>query len=161
MYPFGKNWVKLSDALAPHAKLKYHRNAMQAADTLRTTVDNPDARLDVIVSSVLQDRIANNRHILQEIVRAILYLTKQGLPLRGHREQNSNPGNFLALLKDRACTDSILKQDLEQPAARNATYTSPRSQNDVISVIGFDIIRANLVKEVREALFYSVLADEF
>ena len=160
--PF-RNWVKLSDALATHAKLKYHRNAMQAADTLRTTVDNPDARLDVMVSSVLQDRIANNRHILQEIVRAILYLTKQGLPLRGHREQissNSNPGNFLALLKDRACNDSILKQHLEQPAARNATYTSPRSQNDVISVIGFDIIRANLVKEVRQALFYSVLADE-
>ena len=57
---------------------------MQAADTLRTPVDNPDARLDAMVSSVLQDRIANNRHILQEIVRAILYLTKQGLPLRGH-----------------------------------------------------------------------------
>ena len=160
--PF-RNWFKVSDALATHAIHKYHRNMMQAADTLRATVDNPDSRLDVMVSGVLQDRLANNKHILEEIVRAILYLTKQGLPLRGHREQissNSNPGNFLALLKDRARTDSKLKKHLEDPEARNATYLSPRSQNDIIGVIGFDIIRANLVKEIRDAKFFAVLADE-
>ena len=96
-------------------------------------------------------------------MRAILYLTKQGLPLHGHREQilsNANPGNFLALLKDRATSDTILKKHLEQLLSRNCTYLSPRSQNEIINVIGFDIIRANILKEVKEAKFYAVLADE-
>ena len=33
-------------------------------------------------------------------------------------------------------------------------------QNDIIDVIGFDIIRASIVKEVKEAKFFAVLADE-
>ena len=102
--PF-RNWVKVGDALATHAKHKYHAHPMQEADTLRAVVESPDSRLDVMVNTALQDRLATNKHVLQEIVRATLYLTKQGLPLRGHREQfssSSTPGNFLALLKDRA-----------------------------------------------------------
>lgn len=52
----------------------------------------------MMINSTMQDRQTTNKHILQEIVRAIPYLSKQGLPLRGHREQilsNANPGNFL------------------------------------------------------------------
>ena len=37
---------------------------------------------------------------------------------------------------------------------------SPRSQNDIVSLIGFDIIRDRIVKEVMDAKFVSVLADE-
>ena len=39
---------------------------------------------------------------------------------------------------------------------------SPRSQNEIISVIGYDVhvIRANIISEVKEAMFFSVLADE-
>ena len=100
--PF-RNWVKISDTLATHAKHKYHFHLMQKADTLKAAVDKPDTRVDIMVSTALQDHLATNRHILQEIVRAILFLTKQGLPLHGHSESicsSSNPGNFLALLKD-------------------------------------------------------------
>ena len=73
---------------------------------------------------------------------------------------SSNPGKFLALFKDQATPDSILKKHLEQPLARNGTYLSPQSQNDIIGMIGFDIIRANIVNKVKEAKFYAVLADE-
>ena len=160
--PF-RNWVKLSESLAAHAKHTYHAHCMDEADTFRAVVDNPDSRLDVMVRTVLQDRLTTNKHILQQIVRAILYLTKQGLALRGHREgisSSSNPGNFLALLKNQAANDAVLKKHLEQPLARNGTYLSPRSQNDIMGIIGFDIIRAKIVEEVKEAKFYAVLADE-
>ena len=124
---------------------------MQDADSLRRTVENRKTRVDVMVSSALQERLAANKYILQEIVRVILYLSKQSLPLRGHRKQvssNANSGNVLALLKVAAESDAILKQRLEQPIARNATYLSARSQNDIIGVIGYDIIRKNLVTEI-------------
>ena len=148
--PFIK-WVKINDALASHSKSTHHTNSMQDADTLRRTVENRKTRVDVMVSSALQERLAANKYILQEIVRVILYLTKQSLPLRGHRKQvssNANPGNVLALLKVAAESDAMLKQHLEQPIARNATYLSARSQNDIIGVIGYDIIRKNLVTEI-------------
>ena len=156
MFPFS-NWVKISDTLATHAKHKYHISALEAPDTFRTTIENPNCRLDVMVSKSLQDRLATNEHVLLEVVHAIIYFIKQGLPLRGHREQisySSNPGNFLALLKQRACTDEILRKHLKQPLACNATYMSPRSQNDIVSLIVFDIIRDRIVKEVMDAKFF-------
>ena len=36
----------------------------------------------------------------------------------------------------------------------------PRSQNEIINVIGHDIILANIVAEVKQSKFYSALADE-
>ena len=46
-------------------------------------------------------RMDENRHIIRQIVRAILFLGKQGLPFHGDNEDlniTKNPGNFLTLL---------------------------------------------------------------
>ena len=155
--------MKLSNALATHTKHKYHAHSMQELDTLRTVVDKPDSRLDVMVNTALQDLLATNKHILQEIVCAPLYLTKQHLPLQGHRQDfssSSNLGNYLALLKDQATNDAVLKKHLEQPLERTCTYLSPRSQNDVICAIGFDNNCASIIMEVKEAKFLAVLVDK-
>ena len=160
--PFS-NWVKLNDVLKTHSKHLYHRDALQSAEVLKSTIENPASRLDIMVSSALQSRIAENKHILQQIVRAIVFLAKQGLPFRGDVEDVSsgkNPGNFLALLAMLAESDNLLYRHLHQPRARNATYLSPRSQNDIISIIGYDIVRSKILSEVRKARFYSILADE-
>ena len=85
------------------------------------------------------------------------------LPLRGDAEgvcSQKNPGNFLALLKMLAESDSLLHSHLYQPRAKNATYLSPRTQNEIISVIGYDVVRAKIISEVKKARFYSIMADE-
>ena len=66
----------------------------------------------------------------------------------------------MALLKLFAENDSVLHAHLYQPRARNVTYLSPKSQNDIIEVIGFDVIRTSSINEVRNAVYYSILADE-
>ena len=71
-----------------------------------------------------------------------------------------NPGNFLALLKVFAETDPVLQSHLRQPRLRNATYLSPRIQNEIISIIGYDILQAGIVRDIKDSLFFSVLADE-
>ena len=126
--PFS-NWVKLSDVLSNHSKSVYHREAVQSADVLKSTVENPASRIDVMTNHTLQARIAQNKHILQVIVRSILFLAKQGLPFRGDKEDvnsEKNPGNFLALMKLFAENDTVLRDHLYQPRARNVTYLSPR-----------------------------------
>jgi len=71
--------------------------------------------------------MVQNKHILKQIVCAVLFLGKQGLPFRGDKEDinsSRNPGNFLALLKDYEEVDEILHDHLYHP---KATYISPRS----------------------------------
>ena len=53
-----------------------------------------------------------------------------------------------------------LKQHLSSPAARNATYVSPSIQNELINIIAYDILQKKLIEEIKDAKFYSILADE-
>lgn len=157
--------MKISDTLSNHAKLKYHLNCSADADTLHRTVVAPSSRIDVLTVSSIQERITENTHILKQIVRAIVYLSRQGLTLRGDNEDPSdddkhNPGNFLALLKFFSADDQILRQHLAQPRLRNATYLSPHIQNQIISIIGYDFIRASVVDEVKKSKYYAILAEE-
>ena len=51
-------------------------------------------------------------------------------------------------------TDPPLHDHLYQPRAKNVTYLSPKSQNDIISVISYDVVRANIVEEIKKAVFF-------
>ena len=96
------NWSKLSTTLLTHSTLKYHHRCMQDAEILKSTIETPQSRIDVSISTTLSQRIQDNKLIIHQIVRAILFLAKQGLPFRGDHEDLSldkNPGNFLAILK--------------------------------------------------------------
>ena len=82
--------------------------------------------------------------------------SKQGLSLRGNNEDiksSQNPENFLALLKVFAKQDDILHAHLYQPKWKNATYSSPRSLNEIIDIIGNGIIRAKIISEIIETVF--------
>ena len=156
------NWSKIGNALSNHSSLLYHLDCVQYTDILKNSTDNPASRIDVMANSDIQMQMDENRHIIRQIVRAILFLGKQGLPFRGDNKDlniTKNPGNFLAL---RVFLRVILFffDHLNKPRAKNATYISPRSQNEIINVIGHDIILANIVAEVKQSKFYSVLADE-
>lgn len=160
--PFS-NWAKLSFTLNKHSSLAYHRDCMVKADALKSTVQNPGSSINVMINSSLQKRMDENRHIIRQIVRAVVYLAKQGLPFRGNVESISsvkNPGNFLALLKDYATEDKILYQHLHSPKAKNATYISSTTQNDIINIVGNDLLLNAIISEVQESTFFAVLADE-
>ena len=138
-----------------HSEHIYHRECLQDADILKSVTDKPACRLDVRANSSIQVHINENKHILRQIVHAIIYLGKQGLPFRGDTEELNlckNPGNFLALLKNYVETDEILHQHLNNPRAKNATYISPKSQNAFINVIGYDMILADIIVEIKAAV---------
>jgi len=160
--PFS-NWTKICASLSNHSKLKYHRDCLQIADAMKSTTEKSDMRVNVMSSNALQKKIDENRHILRQIVRAVVYLGKQGIAFRGKIENitsTKNPGNFLALLKSYAETDTILFNHLYHTKAKNATHLSPTTQNEIINIIGYDIILANIISEAKQANYFSVLADE-
>lgn len=66
---------RLAVCLAPtlKSKLAYHREAVQSADILKTSVENPASRIDVMTNCTLQAQIAQNKHILRAIVWATIF----------------------------------------------------------------------------------------
>ena len=63
----------------------------------------------------------------------------------------------MALLKDYAQTDKVLFDHLNSPRLKNATHLT---QNEIISIIGFDFVLGKIIGEVEKAKYFSVLADE-
>ena len=82
---------------------------------------------------------------------------KQGLPLRGHRDDgvdfehvsaDSNQGNFLELVHFRSETDEVLASHLKH-APRNALYTSKTIQNSLIEVVRQCMLK-DIISEVKK-----------
>ena len=79
-------------------------------------------------------KVLENRQRLVPIIESIIFLGRQNIPLRGHRDSGFlsfesehsqspvNEANFLELLRLRiSCGDKILKKHLETTSAK-ATY---------------------------------------
>ncbi|XP_039858102.1 zinc finger MYM-type protein 1-like [Simochromis diagramma] len=103
--------------------------------------------------------ISERRQYLHRILAVTSFLGKQGIPFCGHSEQEStshNQGNFLECMKLLKTFDPFLKN---YSPVSHATYLSHFSQNETITSISHEIT-GNIVKEMKEAKMYSVMADE-
>lgn len=105
--------------LTNHAANMYHKQATDTAKAFISTYQNPESRIDNKLSYEAQRLSETNRHILVEIVEIILLLARQGLSLRGHRDDSTanpliNRGNFLALLEHTAARDPVLDEHLRR-----------------------------------------------
>ncbi|XP_071483383.1 52 kDa repressor of the inhibitor of the protein kinase-like [Diadema antillarum] len=144
-----------------HAKCTYHIAAMQESKAFVTRMKNPERTIPYQVNANLARRLEENKQILHHIVDAVLFCAMQNIGLRGRYEnlqQQNNPGNFVAYLWRRAKQDNLLKKHL-MARTNTSRYTSPLSQNELISAIA-SFITEDLVHEIQEAKFYCVMADE-
>ena len=82
-----------------------------------------------------------------------MFCGKQVISLRGHHEHGggpkTNPGNFHALLEFRVDAGDSVLADHFKTAAKNAQYSSPQIQNDLISCTG-EWIRNQILAEVKK-----------
>ena len=115
-----------------------------------------------------EDTLKQNRKFLSSVIRAIEYCGKEGIGLRGHRDDRSifdnddlNQGNFRELLKLMAEIDNNLDIHL-RTCARNATYISKTTQNELLSCIK-DYIQSQIVADINNQVggpYYGISADE-
>ena len=147
---------------------KFHQRAMEEGIAFVAVMENPSVGIDFRLSTERSRIAARNRLIIQSIAETVIFLGRQGLSFRGHRDDSSviqdevfesDHGNFLALLQFRVqAGDSVLEQHL-QTAAGNALYTSKTIQNEVITICG-DLIRGKILQKIKKASFFTVIADE-
>ena len=155
-------WNKKNEKTKEHVNSLYHQKCMELAENLKCTVEHPEVAITSQIDARKAANIQRNRFILKSLAGAVLFCGKQCIALRGiaeNTETSGNPGNFLALVKLLATHDDALRNHLETPAMRNATYISPRSQNDLIEVMGQQIFQG-IINDINASPFYSILADE-
>ena len=161
--PF-KRWTKVSSICCEHERLRYHTDAMVAYDKFLETTQNPEESISAKIETKRQETVRRNRKIIESIAKTVHFCGRQGIALRGHRddstaEEDSTKGNFLALLKFRIdAGDEALRSHLVK-CAGNARYSSKTIQNELINVIG-NYIRESLLREIKEAKYFSILCDE-
>ncbi|XP_011407360.1 PREDICTED: uncharacterized protein LOC100638658, partial [Amphimedon queenslandica] len=129
--------------------------------------NNPSEGVNTPLDSEAHRIIERNRKVIKSLLKIVILCGKQGLPFRGHRDDNANwvldedcgnDGNFVEIIRFRAETDPILANHLVS-APKCAKYTSKTIQNELISVVG-QKIQKEILDEVKRAHFYSVIADE-
>ncbi len=146
-----------------HAKKSYHATSITAMNDFISSMKNPQNTIPGHLDKAVLGRVKENRQIVKRIAEAVLFCDRQCIAPRESQETLStegNPGNFLALLKEMAKTDGVLQKHLSHPKLRNTTYLSPQSRNEIINIIGNHQIREIILKEVRDAELYAIMADE-
>lgn len=141
-----------------HAESGSHTDAMVQWEHYR--LSRVTGSVIVQQSSVIRAWIDGNRLYVRRIIDAILYLTQQGLALRGDDESidSLNRGNFLELLALLSAVDQEFGQ-LRSRMPGNATYTSAEIQNELICVLA-STVRASICHDANEAGFISIMVDE-
>lgn len=147
------NFKKVSDKLDQHFFGKqFHKDAVQKAMMFKKVQLNQATLIDQQLSTLRQQWVKQNRLKLRSIVETIIFCGRQGIALRGHRDDhtqvistpNSNHGNFLALLQFRVeAGDQVLDNHMKT-AQGNALYTSKTIQNELISICGDSILETLL-----------------
>ena len=148
------------------SKQEYHQLSLVKMDEFVCRYRTPSQSIDVLVNSAVKQSLLDNQCVIESLLKTVIFCGRQALSLRGHSDdrvswnefEERNPGNFIELLQFRAEHDHVLAQNL-QSAPYNATYTSKTIQNEMIDAIGI-VIRNNILKEVKNSKYYSIIADE-
>lgn len=168
--PFCK-WKNALEIFETHAKSGYHKRNSELADNFLKVMSSKAFSVTEQLSSERKRQQEENRKKLIPIVKAIIFCGKQGISLRGKTDSGpihitpeneqllQNDGNFRSLLRYGAESgDKDLAEHLAT-SQKNALYTSPQIQNEMIDICG-EIIQHKIIDEVKKARLFAILADE-
>ena len=170
------NLKKASEKLREHffgtdgnTARKYHLQAVEKAESFKSVMENKLLSIDQQLSNIRAKIISQNRKKIKCIVETVIFCGRQGIALRGHRDDwkhvkdvpDENHGNFWALLQFRILSDdTVLAEHLQSAHQhRNALYTSKTIQNEIIDICD-SIIRETILKEIHAARYFSIMVDE-
>ena len=110
-----------------------------------------------------------NRAAVGHLIDTLKFMGQLGIPFRGHRDSgrlepvsdikdiDTSTGNFRAILQLHSMGNPNFPHLQESPS--NATYLSPDIQNELITLIGEEIL-SSISSDVKDASCFAVIADE-
>ena len=114
------NWKKQHSIVKNHEMSAVHSNA-KVAEVLflkEKTITSCMERQEQDEAAQRKLKVTRNRNVMRRVVDSIIYLGKQGLSFRGHRESLGsevlNTGKFLELLKYLSVYNVTIRDHLEK-----------------------------------------------
>ncbi|KAL4132669.1 hypothetical protein QTP88_009787 [Uroleucon formosanum] len=100
-------------------------------------------------------------HVLKRLIDLSLFLSTNGLPFRGHREDinqdTQSKGRFIKIVKLVSKYDAVLAKHLAE-SNRNETYLSPKIQNDILKCMADETLHT-ILNEVKQAKYFTIIVD--
>ena len=153
---------KLKNAKGAEGCLKSHeKNDHNKAMKLWEDRKNHDQSSSTMIHLV-QNR-SEHRMRLEAVSLMIKFLIKNGLPLRGNEEvtdfnEGVCGGLYLNIMSDLVSELRTNLAEIAKKLRKNAKYTSPTIQNEVISVLK-DIVEEKIAAEIREGELFTLMLD--
>ncbi len=141
-----RNWKKALEKFAEHAKCKSH---IFSCDQL-----HQETKAEPINNQLLsqcQQTQQQSKKCLMAVFTSVMFLARQGLALRGHKEADSNVQQLL----------SIRRQDIPELDAwlkRKVDMTSPSIQNEILQLFSNNIVH-DIATKVLKSGMCAVIVD--
>lgn len=144
-----------------HHNSEAHKEAAIRALSYKSVIEGAAPDISSCLSEAHKKQVKQNREILISIIDLVIVLGKRNISFRGHtwnKETKREDGNFDFFLHWKSKFDPVLKHHLEH-CQKNASYTSPIIQNELITLAGNEV-RSSILDAARSAKWFSVMADE-
>jgi len=112
----------------------------------------------------LNSKVAENREIVKEIIKTLIFLSRQNMAFRGHNESKSskNQCNFLELIKLLSTNNPLLSSHLLKignlKCKNRLTFLSNVSLNKILNVLG-EMVRSKILQKIKTSGVYSFIMD--
>ena len=135
-----QNWKDARSDLSHQAVLQYHRDLAEVLNSFVSCFQNPNRCVDHSLTNASTELVEKNRAYISSIICANEYCGRQGISLRGHRddehlfndeEPNVNREDFRELILLICELDKNFKGSILS-SKRNANYLSKTTQNDLL-----------------------------
>ena len=143
-----QNWKKAIEKFRCHEGSRSHQEAKEK------WIAQKGPTIDSQLSTQLKKSQESRRAGFLKQVRAIKYLTRQGIALQGHRKME---GNLQQLLLEWSHDHEVIKAWLSENR-----YTCHQTVNELIDLMGQSLLRSLLLMVRSEQCppWYSIIADE-
>lgn len=150
------NWKRSLDSFREHSKTVAHSDSLSRYYAFQDTKTNGNILSQLSLGH--EKDVEERRQYLSRMVEITRFLSSQGLAFRGNDEckEETNRGNFLETLNLLKKFDPFLSTYVPP---QNCHYTSPESQNDLISACALET-KDGILKEVRSSGMFAIMADE-
>lgn len=160
-----QTWWKLNPKVEDYERSEEYLRCLEQWRTLETRL-MLHKTIDAACMKSVETEKKKWRDILHRLLDITLFLSKQNLAFRGHREDELSPnrGNFLEMVELLLKYDPVLKEHvmmLNQSTGRvkvSVSYLSPATQNEFIGALARHV-KEKLVTEIKSAQYYGIMFD--
>ena len=178
-----RNWKDANERFCKHERSQAHIDATLdfVCYCTRTSIDQQLSAEVARLEGERHKQVEQNRNTMKRLTDITIFLAKQGLALRGHREdmESANKGNFIATAEFLSRYDEAMashlsnvkqermkrKEDGKSKGKKTKrgrgniiTFMSAESQNKIIDIVGNDVME-RVLKEIKAAVYFSIAMD--